>query len=310
MKAVKVIIRECEPDSVDVAGKRRLHESNDLDLKEKKEQIDNWENEMKPTWEFLQAGVVGHDRHVNDKTILRYKAMQETEKGLTKQQEQNWIKKNQAFDSSFANYGPNSMHRQEAQRAKKAYDDEMAILQQALKALEVAWNASNKALEDAMSNQLHRPIEKAMEKILAEFRIYFQQHYTMTLTGKPIQRFLENADEILSRILMLLPEDVQERKREIFNLLKDACHALHYCVSVMNRMDEMSDEEVDEFGEIAKIFGMKYRQALNKGTALRNSAYSLVYHIHSQLNTIIQGQHRRCMYSKYMLCNGSDASSV
>jgi hypothetical protein len=61
---------------------------------------------------------------------------------------------------------------------------------------------------------------------------------------------------------------MQVRKRDVFNQLKDACHALHYLTAAMNRMDQMSDEDIDEFEVIAKIFGRKYRQALNKGTAL------------------------------------------
>ena len=77
---------------------------------------------------------------------------------------------------------------------------------------------------------------------------------------------LEHADDILNRVFELLPPSHRtEAKRVQVSHVLDGMRALDYCLTVMNDMNQQTDEEIDDFEMMAKVCGMKYRQALNKG---------------------------------------------
>ena len=123
----------------------------------------------------------------------------------------------------------------------------------------------------------HRPVNQGFEDILAEYDIFYQQYYTMSLVGEHIHRLLTNSAEICrnTKALMLLsiPEGSPgaEAKRlkvtTFMGHMLELMDTLDYLCAVMHKTDIQSETAIDEFEMVAMYFGQIYRSHFNrKGT--------------------------------------------
>jgi hypothetical protein len=164
----------------------------------------------------------------------------------------------------YGSYGPDMPDRISSKASIKAFGDDVALKKLLGVNVDKEIKGYRDALEKLKTTRRTRPLERQFDDILAAFGIYFQQHFTMTLTGKPIHRLLRNHDVIIDRIIAILPEEVQESRKEQLFLMKDAMGALDYLCSIMNDMNAVSEEEKECFYKVAKAFGTTYRRVLNK----------------------------------------------
>ena len=158
------------------------------------------------------------------------------------------------------------MHRKTLLEEIKEYKDEI-IRFDAILLKNTAQNiaTAQASLKDAQKRRRHRPLETLFEKVLDDYGIKFEQHFTMTLTGKPIGQLLKHHERILERIEEILPVEVRASRRIPLSRLKECLASLDFLCSKMNKMDKLSKGEIELFGVVSKAFGVRYRMCLNKG---------------------------------------------
>lgn len=152
-------------------------------------------------------------------------------------------------------YSPGSQATIAALDASIQYTANCKLLALELKTATAASSLESKKLDEMCRSRLNRPIEKAWEKILAEYDIHYQQFYSMSLVGEHIHRLMVNSGKICqrSKILMLLsidedlPDCVAKRASvELFmGQMIELMDAFDWLCSVMNKTVIQSEQAND-----------------------------------------------------------------
>jgi hypothetical protein len=183
----------------------------------------------------------------------------------------------ESFQAKFLplqHLAPGSLTRTATEKAVAEFEKRMTELTESEKAQKKAWTEKEKVVEERRKSMKHRPIEQAWEKILAKYKIVYQQYYVQTLIGEHIHRFCDNIDAIAdeSEVLLLgfaegLPKETElreeikvltQQQRELFQLLDFLLH-------VMKSMERQSKETIDIFEKVALHYGKLYREYFGKG---------------------------------------------
>ena len=171
-------------------------------------------------------------------------------------------------------YAPDGAKRAQTEEIINAHAIDKALRQKAIQEAKKRFATLKAELDELDKGRKYRPVEHLFEKLLNEYNIVYQQHFTLNLIGEHCHRWLVNSEVILDRLrdevlivgLNLIVEGVdpksEERKVEltveidkVITDMKDLMSVLDFIVCTMREQRYHDDEECEIFEKACKYLG-------------------------------------------------------